>query len=152
MEIFNIYVVRSHTIRGPQYPLLPPQLPCRHTSTLLTHPRYFYVRRGHQATAAPQHYPAAADRNPQDQGVRNSQAHVRTHQGSGSGGIESGSRGPRRHQSFHEVGLECFDRSTQIIKIIVLPLLYFSMLKYVDRSTHINELDLYIRGVSYRWG
>ena len=91
-------------------------------------------------------------RNPQDQGVRNSQAHVRTHQGSGSGGIESGSRGPRRHQSFHEAGLECFDRSTQIIKIIILPLLYFSMLKYVDRSTHINELDLYIRGVIYRWG
>ena len=32
-EIFNIYVVRTHTIRGPQ-------------------PRYFYVRRGHQATPA----------------------------------------------------------------------------------------------------
>ena len=52
-EIFNIYVVRTHTIRGPQ-------------------PRYFYVRRGHQTTTiAPQHYPA--DRNPEDQGVRNSQ-------------------------------------------------------------------------------
>ena len=46
-----IFVVSSHTIRRPQYPLLPPQLPSRHTSTLLSHPRYFYVRRGHQSTA-----------------------------------------------------------------------------------------------------
>ena len=42
-EIFNIYVVRTHTIRGPQYPLLPPQLPCRHTRTLLPHPRFLLI-------------------------------------------------------------------------------------------------------------
>ena len=46
-----IFVVSSHTIRRPQYPLLPPQFPSRHTSTLLSHPRYFYVLRGHQSTA-----------------------------------------------------------------------------------------------------
>ena len=69
-----------------------------------------------EVTAAPQHYPAAvaADRNPQYQGVRNSQAHVRTHQGSGSGGIESGSRGPRRHQSFHKAGSSSVQQSPSV--------------------------------------
>ena len=47
----NIFVVSSHTIRRPQYPLLALQFPSRHTSTLLQHPRYFYVLRGYQSTA-----------------------------------------------------------------------------------------------------
>ena len=46
-----IFVVSSHTIRRPQYPLLALQFPSRHTSTLLQHPRYFYVLRGYQSTA-----------------------------------------------------------------------------------------------------